>query len=88
VDKAPVQAWGLENPDRIADWMRSSWDRSHRLGETLRAGDPSQIEAVGSQYHVVIQRHGDRILGVGFGRSQSLEIVHETMKHLVAAWVS
>lgn len=87
-ERTSVQAWGLENPERIAEWMRQLWDRSQHLGESLKSGEPSQVEGVGMQHHIVIQRHADRLLGVGFGRSQSLEIVHETMKHVVAAWVS
>lgn len=87
-DKDKIEAWGLEIPEKLAAWVRGTWARSQRLGETLKGGDLRRIEGIGLQHHVVLEKHGDQLLGVGFGRSQSMDIVRETMKRVVTAWAS
>lgn len=87
-EKEKFEAWGLEIPEKLATWIRTSWQRSHHLGESLQAGELHRLEGVGLHHHLVVERHGDQLLGVGFGRSQSLDIVRETMKRVVAAWAS
>src|SRR5258708_3510254 len=52
------EARGLEDPERMAKWSRSSMDRFRTLGDRLQAGALEQIEALGPQRHVALTRQG------------------------------
>lgn len=86
--KPVIESWGLENPDQVATWIRTSWQRGTQMTESLNGGEFSSLEGIGIHHHIIVIRHADKLLGVGFGRSQSLDIVRETMKTIASVWAS
>ena len=81
-------ARGLENPERMAKWSRQSLERFRELGERLHAGPLDQIQGLGQQRHVTLACQGDTDFCVGWAHSMTPERMRETMKKVVARWVS
>ena len=82
------ESHGLENADRIATWVESTMARFRSLGESLQTGPINQLDAIGPQNHLVISPVKKTDLCVGFGRSMSNDMVHETMKTVLTKWAS
>lgn len=87
-DREKFDSWGLENSEKIADWVRVNTRNLRELGEMLNAGQLQRVEGSGSQRYIVTASSKDRELCVGFHRSMSQDIMRETMKKIVAKWVS
>jgi len=82
------EARGLENPDRVAGWVRQSQDRFRALGERLGAGPLEQIEGFGPQRHVALADQGETAICVGWKLSLSPDQIREGMKKVLALWAS
>jgi CheY-like chemotaxis protein len=88
-DKEPrFEAWGAEDPQDIADWVRKTMNSFRALGESLHAGRLNHLEGLGPQRHVAIATKQSTSLCVGFHRSLSQHLVRDTMKQIVAKWES
>lgn len=87
-EKQKQESWGLENPEKIADWVRLNTKNFRMLGETLNAGQLNRMEGAGPQRYVVTASSKERELCVGFHRSLSQDIMRDTMRKIVAKWVS
>lgn len=81
-------ARGLENPERMAQWARTTMERFRDLGDRLHAGPVEQVEGLGPQRHVVLARHGDTDLCIGWKPSMSPEQVREMTRKVLSLWVS
>jgi len=87
-EREKVESWGVELPEKLAQWTHQSMDRIRSLGDALRAGSVNRVEVIGPQRSVAIVSRGGADLVVGFNRALSHDIVRETMKNVVAKWVS
>jgi CheY-like chemotaxis protein len=88
-DKAPIDAWSLDNSQPVAQWMRDTDARLRRLGDELGCGELIAISAFGLQGHFSLAAHPQKgLLGVGFRRAFSSDEVQQTMKQIFAKWAS
>lgn len=80
--------WGLENPRPMAEWMRQVLDGFEKLGESLRAGQLSQVVATGPHSKMAMLTSGQTDICVGFPPAFPPERVRETMNSVLTKWVS
>src|SRR5262245_4932040 len=71
-DAGGAEARGLESPERMAAWARQSLERFRGLGDLLQAGPLERIEAMGPQRNVVLTRHTDAEICVGWRPSMTV----------------
>ena len=83
-----AESWSVENPQRLADWLRETTRRFQSLGESLHAGELTQFEGFTTQNHVVVVPRGQATLCAGFDRSPGADAVRETAEKMAALWVS
>jgi CheY-like chemotaxis protein len=82
------ESWGVENPEPVAAWVREVLQRFEALGERLQAGNLNQMEGFGLQNHLTLVTQPDTTLCVGFQRQLAAEQMRNTMKKILATWVS
>ncbi|MBI4325598.1 MAG: response regulator [Chloroflexi bacterium] len=87
-EKEKVDSWGLENPDQVAHFVGQTLAGFRALGERLQVGQLSGLEGMGLQRHLAIASCEEAALCGGFRRSLARNQVQETMKRMVAKWVS
>jgi CheY-like chemotaxis protein len=83
-----LESWGLDNPEQLGQWTASTLGAFRQLGESLRAGDLLDMEGLGLVHSVGLARHGDKDLCIGFQRTYSPEQIRESMKVILAEWIS
>src|ERR1044071_8469683 len=81
-------SWRAENPEQISQWVRQTMQRFRSLGESLQAGQLTQLEGLGPQCHVALVSKADNDLCVGFHRSLSQDLVRDIMNKIAAKWAS
>jgi len=86
--RGKAESWSVENPQRLADWLRDTTRRFQLLGESLHAGALKQYEGLTSQNHLVVVPRDEATLCAGFDRSPGVDAVRETSQKLVALWLS
>ena len=87
-DEKTFDARGLENPQPVAGWSRQAMDRFRALGDRLQAGPLQHVEGVGRQRNVALASHQHLDFCVGWKHSLSVSEIRESMKKLLALWVS
>jgi hypothetical protein len=85
-DEKKVEGRGIENPERLAGWVRTMLQSFRTLGDGLGAGQLLQIEALGSVNHLVLVSKAGADLCVGFSSSISNDLVRETMPKVLEKW--
>jgi hypothetical protein len=85
-DETEIDNWACEDPAAMAGWINATTVALKKLGDTLEAGDLTDIEGLGPQRHVAVLVGDDENLGVGFTRSALLPHIRETMKQIEAKW--
>lgn len=86
--EGPPMARGLENPERMAEWSRQTFERFRGLGERIHAGPLEQFEGVGPQRNISLTTHGDTEFCLGWKHSMSLDQVREMTKKILTLWAS
>jgi hypothetical protein len=84
----PKEAWGVENPEQLAGWTYETVKRFAALGERLQPGQLNQVEGLGLQNHITLVPQAEATLCVGFQRSLSPDQMRDSMKKILATWVS
>ena len=79
---------GLENPQPVAEWGRSTLEQFRSLGDRLRAGPLHEMDGYGPQRHVALAPYENRDFCVGWQHSLSGDQIGEAMKKLLALWAS
>lgn len=79
---------GLENPDEVSAWAKQILKDFRDLGVNLGAGTLQQIEGLGPQRHVTLTSTDNVDICVGWNQNQSPQQIRESMKTLLALWVS
>jgi CheY-like chemotaxis protein len=88
-DKAPCEAWGLENAPDVAAWAQASQQRLRQLGEKLGAGALAQATGFGLHWHWALSGNDRKgLLCAGFRRTMPKDKVEQTMKHIFTKWIS
>jgi CheY-like chemotaxis protein len=87
-DSNQADSWGVENPERLAVWMRDTLQRLHELGDNLQTGQLKHFEGMTQQARVVVLPRGNAALCAGFSRSLTAEQARETAKKMLALWLS
>lgn len=86
---AAPESWAVENASQLATWARDTHKRATALGEKIGAGELTRLSGYGLQRHWALQSDESKgLLCVGFRRGLAKESVEQTMKHVVAKWVS
>lgn len=81
-------ARGLENPQPVAGWSRQAMERFRTLGDRLQAGPLQHVEGVGRERNVALASHQELDFCVGWKTNLSTMEIEESMKKLLALWVS
>jgi CheY-like chemotaxis protein len=82
------EAWGAQNPELHAQWLRQTMKGLRAIGEGLNAGDLTRLEGFGPEGHLAILPRSGVDLCIGFHRSLTQELVRETSEKVAAAWAS
>lgn len=83
-----MESWGVENPEHLATWARATVQRFEALGERLQAGQLSQVEGLGLQHQLTLVPQPEATLCVGFRRGLSADQMRDSMKKILATWIS
>jgi hypothetical protein len=83
-----VDSWGVEHPEDLSRWVRSSLERFRRLGERLQTGKVVQIEALNGSHRVSVAVKPEGCIMVGFKRTLVPEQARETLKLILSKWAS
>jgi hypothetical protein len=81
-------AYGLGNAEPTADWGRHTLAQFRALGERLQAGPLQQVEGLGPRRNVAMAPHPNGDFCVGWANNLSTAQMQESMKKLLALWVS
>jgi CheY-like chemotaxis protein len=84
----PSQTRGLENPEHMTVWARKNLDRFRTLGERLHAGPLEHIEALGPYRNIALAQQGETDFCVGWSPAMNPDQIRESMKKVLALWVS
>jgi CheY-like chemotaxis protein len=79
---------GLQDPQPVSEWMRSTMEGLNSLGEELRAGELHQVIGSGPEHRVALIPHEDTHLCVGFAPSLPDDVLNDTMKTIHTKWAS
>jgi hypothetical protein len=82
------QARGVENPERLAEWVKRSMQQLRALGVDLGAGQLGKVECLGSANNLVIIARGRGDLCVGFNNATSTDMMREVVPSVLEAWGS
>jgi CheY-like chemotaxis protein len=83
-----IQSWRVENPEPVAKWSEKVTSGFVSLGELMKAGTLTQIEALGPQCHVALGHRDKTTLAVGLHRTLNKDQVFEITKTVLAKWES
>jgi two-component system OmpR family response regulator len=86
--ETPPMARGLENPERMAQWSRQTFERFRGLSDRIHAGPLVQFEGVGPQRNISLTTHAETEFCLGWKHSMTLDEVREMTKKIVTLWAS
>lgn len=87
-DRNGVEAWGVENSEKLGQWTRETLQRFQDLGERLKLGAPGAFNGETSQRRVVLVRQGERTVCLGAQKALTREQLRETLNQLSVQWAS
>jgi CheY-like chemotaxis protein len=87
-DRNNVEAWGVENSEKLGQWTRETVQRFQNLGERLKIGAPGLLTGETSQRRVVLVRQGDRTVCLGAQKAFTGEQLRETLNQISLQWAS
>jgi CheY-like chemotaxis protein len=79
---------GLENPLPVAEYSRKMLAQFRALGERLQAGPLQHLDGLGPQGHIGLAPKQDLDFCVGWEHDLSATEVRDSMKKILALWVS
>jgi CheY-like chemotaxis protein len=87
-DSGLAESWGVENPERLAVWVRDTLKKLHAMGDNLHTGQMNHFEGLTHQARIVVIPQKDTALCAGFSRSLTAEEARETAQKMLALWLS
>lgn len=85
---ALLQKWGLENPEPLAEWVRSSLKQFQALGDRFDFGDVKDFEAKGAQRQLHIELQGENALAIGLLPTLTREQIEQSTQKVLERWAS
>jgi len=82
----PFESRGVENPEKLAGWVKGTARCFRKLGENLGAGQLVQIRCQGPMNQLALAFKSGADLCVGFSSSISSDMVCDTMPKVVEKW--
>ena len=79
---------GLENPERLVGWCRTTLGRFRDLGETLHVGDVEQVPGLGMQRNIALAEKNNTNVSVGWQHTLNAAEIRERMKKVLTLWAS
>jgi CheY-like chemotaxis protein len=83
-----IEARGLENPERMAQWARQSLQQFQELGQHLHAGPLEMLTTLGPQRHVTLSPQTDTEFCIGWRHIVSQEDLRDLNKKVLSLWAS
>ncbi len=87
-EEVHIEACGLENPQPLSNWARSTLELFGALAEKLQTGPLEQVVALGQQRNVAVAPQNGAAFCVGWNCNMTPEDVSETTKKVIAQWAS
>jgi CheY-like chemotaxis protein len=87
-ERSKAESWSVENPERLAEWLRETTHRFQKLGESLHAGQLTQFEGLTPENHLVVVTRDRVTFCAGFDRTPGTDAVHETASKMISLWAS
>ncbi len=87
-DEKKFAVRGLENPQAAADWARQTLQQFRSLGERLQVGLLQHLEGLGPRRHVAMAPRENVDFCVGWQNNLTGAQIWESMKKVIALWVS
>ncbi|HEY6168965.1 MAG TPA: response regulator [Verrucomicrobiae bacterium] len=84
----PVESWGVENAEKVAEWTRRTVGRFQKLGESLELGEAGHVNASTNQRRVILAGCGDRTICLGLQKTLAPEQLRQTVNNLLLKWAS
>jgi CheY-like chemotaxis protein len=85
---APVQKWGLENPEPLATWVRNTISQFQSLGDKFEFGGVQQVEGRGLQRSLHVTMQGETTIAIGMLPSLSREQIEQNTSKVLERWAS
>lgn len=79
-------AYGLENPDQLAAWVRQTTEAFRNFGDQLKLGPLEHVEGLSSAGNLGVATVRDTTVCAGWRHNLSAAQVRERMKKLIATW--
>ena len=86
--KFKVQSWGVETPGEVSDWTSAALKSFGDLGDKLNVGPLQQMTAMSTTNHVGFADSVKGEIAVGFKSNLRSDEVRESMRNILAKWVS
>lgn len=87
-DSGQADSWGVENPERLAVWLRDTVQRLRELGDDFHTGQINRFEGLTTQARLLVIPRGPVALCAGFNRSIPADQARETAEKMIALWLS
>ncbi|MBI3881214.1 MAG: response regulator [Verrucomicrobia bacterium] len=83
-----VEAWGVENAEPLAVWIRTTMERFHKLGLDLQLGPVTQLDGVSGQTQLVVVSAGPRDICLGMDKHSTSDQLRQTLEKVLSKWNS
>jgi CheY-like chemotaxis protein len=87
-NQGKVESWGVENAEQFGQWTKHTMERFRKLGEDWQLGRLNRVHGMGLQRQVIMVEMAGADLCVGMQSLLSAEQVRQTLKNILAKWVS
>ncbi len=84
----PVQKWGLENADALAEWARASFADWQKLGEKYQFGDLQELDAKGLQARLRVLTQPEATVVIGMLPNVSRDEIEQSTNAVLERWAS
>lgn len=85
---APLQKWGLENPEPLADWVRATLKQFQVLGDKFDFGDLKELEGRSAQRQLNVVIDSDSTVAIGLLPSLTREQIEQSTQKVLERWAS
>lgn len=85
---AQMQTWGVENPEKLADWIRGTVRDLETLGDNFDFGGVKDFEGRGLQRQLNVSMRGADIIAIGMLPSLNREQIEKNTLKVLERWGS
>jgi hypothetical protein len=84
----PLKKWGLENPEPLANWIRTTSSAFQQLAEKFQFGPLESIDARSPQGHLRVIAETAGHIAIGMLPNISREEMEQNTRKVLERWVS